>query len=67
MGTIPCSSGTTNVIRNVFVFFETQMAKTSVIPGASDDGQAYESAYAVVSLFPLELCSCRAEGAVALR
>lgn len=43
------------------------MARASVISGASDDAQAYETAYAVVSLLPLELCSHRAGGAVALR
>lgn len=32
------------------------MARASVISGASeDDAQAYENAYAVVSLLPLEL------------
>lgn len=64
---IPCSSETDSIIGSVFVYFETQMARSSVISGASDDAQAYESAYAVVSLLPLELCSHRAEAAVTLR
>lgn len=64
---IPCSSGTDSIIGSVFVFFETQMARASIISGASDDTQAYESAYSVVSLLPLELCSRGAEGALALK
>lgn len=64
---ISCSSETDSIIGSVFVFFETQMARASVISGASDDAQACESAYVIVSLLPAELCSPRAEGAVALR
>lgn len=67
LGMIPCSSGTDSIIGSVFVFFETQMARASIISGASDDAQAYEGAYSVVSLFPLELCSRGAEGALALK
>lgn len=63
----PCSSETDSIIGSAFIFFETQMARASVISEASVEAQAYESAYPVVSLLPLELCSCRDEVAVALR
>lgn len=64
---IACSSETDSIISSVFVFFGTQMARASVISETRDDAQACESAYAIVSVLPVELCSPRAEGAVALR
>lgn len=43
------------------------MERASVIYGGRDDVQVYETSYAVVSLLPLGLCNCRAEGAVTSR
>lgn len=64
---IPCSGGTDSITGSVFFSWKHKMARASVISGASDDAQAYETSYTVVSLLPLELCSRRAGGAVALR